>query len=99
MWGVVVNDGLASGTTAIASRSCGCGEDVLPASNGKRTYETGNLRELADVLDEVRRHPTLSPGVADVLSRHDLRTTANVIHALYAKRAEPMVRPSRDCSS
>jgi glycosyltransferase involved in cell wall biosynthesis len=86
-WGLVVNEALASGTTAIASKSCGCAEDVLPMSNGKRTYESGNVRELADILGQVQRHPTLSPGVAAVLSRHDFRVTANVIRSLYAQRA------------
>jgi len=87
-WGLVVNEALASGTPAIASKSCGCAEDMLPAGNGMRSFETGNIHELADILAQVRCDQRLSPGVADVLARHDLQTTADVIRSLYAHRAE-----------
>jgi glycosyltransferase involved in cell wall biosynthesis len=87
-WGLVVNEALASGTTAIASKSCGCAEDMLPAGNGRRTFETGNTRELADILGEVQDDLTLPAGVAEVLSRHNLQTTASVVRSLYAQRAE-----------
>jgi glycosyltransferase involved in cell wall biosynthesis len=85
-WGLVVNEALASDTNAVASKSCGCAEDMLPVSNGKRTFETGNRQELADILDQVRRHPSLPEGVTNVLSRHDLRKTANVVQCLYERR-------------
>ena len=87
-WGLVVNEALVSGTTAIASRSCGCAEDMLPLGNGKRTFETGNTQELADILDQVQNDLALPAGVADVLSRHSLRTMASVVHSLYARRVE-----------
>jgi glycosyltransferase involved in cell wall biosynthesis len=87
-WGLVVNEALASGTAAVASKSCGCAEDMLPAGNGKRTFATGNTQELADILDQVQNDLTLSAGVADVLSRHNLRTTASVVRSLYAQRVE-----------
>jgi glycosyltransferase involved in cell wall biosynthesis len=87
-WGLVVNEALASGTVAVASRSCGCAEDMLPAHNGHRTFETGNTQDLADILDRVQNDLTLPAGVADVLSRHDLRTTASVVHSLYEQHVE-----------
>ena len=86
-WGLVVNEALASGTTAVASRSCGCAEDMLPIGNGKRTFESGNTQELADVLHQVQCRPALPAGVADVLSHHDLRMTASVVYSLYAQGA------------
>jgi len=87
-WGLVVNEALASGTAAVASKSCGCAEDMLPAGNGKRTFATGNTQDLADILDQVQNDLILPAGVADVLSRHDLRTTASVVRSLYAQRVE-----------
>jgi len=85
-WGLVVNEALASGTSALASKSCGCAEDMLPAATGKRVFEVGNTRELADVLAQLQRQPGLPDRVADVLSCHDVRTTADVVHSLYEQR-------------
>jgi glycosyltransferase involved in cell wall biosynthesis len=87
-WGLVVNEALASGTTAIASKSCGCAEDMLPAGNGRRTFETGNTRELAEILGQVQDDLGLPAGVADILARHNVRTTASAVCSLYAQRAE-----------
>ena len=61
---------------------------MLPLGNGKRTFETGNTQELVDVLDQVQNDVALPAAVADVLSRHSLRTMASVVHSLYARRVE-----------
>jgi glycosyltransferase involved in cell wall biosynthesis len=90
-WGLVVNEALASGVTAVASRSCGCAQDMLPPS---KTFATGNAKELANILDQVRRNSTLPDEAVNVLSRHDLSVTANVIRNLYRRTTR---RDSTNC--
>ena len=67
-WGLVANEALASGTPVVVSSAVGCSEDFGRNGVAARSYPSGDIRALADALDEMFETPP--PGEAiSALSR------------------------------
>ena len=83
-WGLVVNEALASGTPAIASTSCGCTEDLLPSTYGRRSFVAGDVRALAGALLTVRGTDACASESMELLAKYDFSKTIETVQNLYA---------------
>jgi glycosyltransferase involved in cell wall biosynthesis len=83
-WGLVVNEALASGTPAIASTSCGCTEDLLPSTSGRRSFVAGDVRAIAGALLTVRGADACASGSMEVLAKYDFSKTVETVQNIYA---------------
>ena len=83
-WGLVVNEALASGTPAVASTSCGCTEDLVPAALGKRTFATGDVHDLAEALLAVYNTDRSALEPMAILANYDFCKTVETVQSLYA---------------
>ena len=83
-WGLVVNEALASGTPAIASTSCGCTEDLLSSSSGRRSFVAGDVRALAEALLAVRGADPYVSQSMELLAKYDFSKTVETVQNLYA---------------
>jgi glycosyltransferase involved in cell wall biosynthesis len=93
-WGLVVNEALASGTPAIASTSCGCAEDLLPSTSGRRSFAAGDARTLAEAVMTVRGAETCAS--VELLASYDFSITVDTVKHLYALAK---TSPREHCSS
>ena len=50
-WGLVVNEAMASGRSAIVSRAAGCCADLVVEHETGRAFECGDVAALAEILD------------------------------------------------
>jgi glycosyltransferase involved in cell wall biosynthesis len=82
-WGLVVNEALASGTPAIASTSCGCTEDLLRSSPGKRSFAAGDVRAFAEALITVRDADPCASESMELLANYDFSKTVETVQHLY----------------
>jgi glycosyltransferase involved in cell wall biosynthesis len=94
-WGLVVNEALASGTPAIASTSCGCTEDLLPSTSGRRSFVAGDVRGLAEALLTVRGADACASESMELLAKYDFSKTVETVRDLYASAK---TSPRKHCS-
>src|SRR5690606_6882290 len=57
VWGLVVNEALASGVPVIATTCSGATEDLIQDEINGRSYESGDVCDLADLLRSVATDP------------------------------------------
>jgi glycosyltransferase involved in cell wall biosynthesis len=81
-WGLVVNEAMASGLACVASRACGCTEDlILPYWPG-RTFDAGDPAGLADAVHDVFAK-SIPGDVESRISSHSIQATLDQIVQLY----------------
>jgi len=56
VWGLVINEALASGLKVIASDVCGCVPDLVVPSLNNFVFKTGSVRSLITVLNRAAQH-------------------------------------------
>lgn len=95
-WGLVVNEALASGTPAIASTACGCTEDLLPSTSGRRSFAASDVRALAEALLTVRGADPCAFPSTEILARYDFSETVETVQYLYDLAK---ISPREHCSS
>jgi glycosyltransferase involved in cell wall biosynthesis len=90
-WGLVVNEALASGTPAIASSSCGCAEDLLPANSKRKSFVAGDVCALAEALMTVCSADRSVPEAMELVASYDFSKTVETVNDLYTlmKRSRP----------
>jgi glycosyltransferase involved in cell wall biosynthesis len=54
-WGLVVNEAMACGLPVISSDAAGCAADLVQSGSNGRVFSTGDIRQLASVMDELGR--------------------------------------------
>lgn len=95
-WGLVVNEAMASGLPCIASRDCGCTDDLLIPDWPERTFAAGDPVGLADSIVHVLRGDRSGVAEQRRISSHSIQTTLEQVVKLYKTR---QLRPlERDCA-
>ena len=54
-WGLVVNEAMACGLPVISSNAAGCAADLVESGWNGRVFSTGDVRQLASLMDELGR--------------------------------------------
>jgi glycosyltransferase involved in cell wall biosynthesis len=84
-WGLVVNEAMASGLPAVASRSAGVTEDLVMPTWPRRAFDCGDAVGLADALEDVHRN---GPGpVEQAVTPYSFERTCEEVVRLYGARA------------
>jgi hypothetical protein len=89
-WGLVVNEALASRAPAIASTSCGCTEDLLSSTSGRRSFAAGDVRALAEVLMTVRGADTCASPSTETLLRITTSAKRSKRSGIFMPRQPPV---------
>jgi len=93
-WSLVVNEGMASGLPVIVSRGCGCASVLVEEGSNGWTFESGDVRQLAEILGRASRMPAdalaqMGSRSSEIIARWSLdRFVAGVVDALAIPRRE-----------
>ena len=82
-WGLVANEALACGCTAIVSDQCGCAEDLVAAVDRKLVYSCGNIETLARAIISAVEAPADLDTIRRAVDSHHLRHTLQTAEELY----------------
>jgi glycosyltransferase involved in cell wall biosynthesis len=83
-WGLVVNEAMACGTSAIVSDQCGCAEDLAARVDPQLVFRCGDVEGLARAVAHFQSHRPAAETVRTVVDAHHLRHTVETVDRLYA---------------
>ena len=81
-WGLVVNEALASGLPCVASKACGCTEDLLRPIDPRLSFRLGDIDDLAAAILQVRQSPPSPARLVDVAAQYSIGVTVDTVAAL-----------------
>lgn len=82
-WGLVANEGMASGLPCVVSDRCGCAQDLMRDLDPVFRFRSSNVGELTAALEGVLRHPPTSFEISAAVARHHLRVTVEAVVKLF----------------
>jgi glycosyltransferase involved in cell wall biosynthesis len=102
-WGLVVNEAMAAGLTAIVSDQAGCAPDLILEGKTGLTYPCGDVTALAQRMTSVIEQPALRADMRAHAGEHVSRfspevAAAGVVHALQRLPARRRGRPGMERS-
>lgn len=93
-WGLVANEALACGKPVIISDACGCAPDLASDGIAGRTYPMGDIRALANSIQEVL---TSTPGQGQIKMSSELHSVEAAVDGI--ERAAYWSSQNRHCGS
>lgn len=79
-WGLVVNECMTGGIPSILSNNVGCALDLIQEGKTGYTFESGNIRQLADKLDlfiEYKDHVDFYKNTREIIENYSLKNTVS----------------------
>ena len=81
-WGLVVNEGMASGLTCVVSDACGCAEDLVAPLSSSLRFRLGDHASLVNALSWVMRHPLPLVTLQRQIDKFDLSSCVATVKEL-----------------
>lgn len=88
-WGLVVNEALASGLSAIVSDTCGCAEDLIIPLDPALCYPMGDIPALARAIQHAAEQPIAPTAIAAHIAHYDFAVTVATLERLWDALKEP----------
>ncbi|MBN8704494.1 MAG: glycosyltransferase family 4 protein [Bacteroidetes bacterium] len=85
-WGLAVNEAMASGRMCIVSDKVGCAADLITNGETGFIFETGNINQLTDLINNISANPALSEKMGkNALKKIQAYSFKQIKHAVKAK--------------